>query len=138
MFRSLFDSFFQTWSWSDLGRVLGCSWAPLGRSWVVLGWSLEGLGVSWCGLGRSWGHLGWSWGGLWGVLGCPGRLLGGSWGALGRSKIDQKIDPKPDSKTGRIATEKNGPNTTPVDVSELDQTRRKSDPGSLEIYRNRY
>ena len=55
------------------------------------------------------------------VLGCPGRLLGGSWGALGRSKIDQKIDPKLDSKTGRIATEKNGPNTTPVVVSELEQ-----------------
>ena len=71
------------------------------------------------------------------VLGCPGRLLGGSWGALGRSKIDQKIVPKLDSKTGRIATEKNGPNTTPVDVSELDRTRRESDQVAPEMYRYR-
>ena len=96
------------------------------------------LGAILGGLGAVLGDLGWSWGGLWGVLGCPGRLLGGSWGALGRSKIDQKIDPKLDSKTGRIATEKNGPNTTPVDVSELDRARRKSDPGRLEIYLNRF
>ena len=71
----------KTWSWSDLGR-------------------------SWGGLGRSWGDLGWSWGGLWGVLGRLGAVLGGSWSLLGRPKIDQKIDPKLDSKTGRIATEK--------------------------------
>ena len=67
------------------------------------------------------GDLGAILGRSWVVLECPGRLLGGSWGALGRSKIDPKIDPKIDSKTGRIATEKNGPNTTPVDVSELDR-----------------
>ena len=72
------------------------------------------------------------------VLGCPGRLLGGSWGALGASKIDQKIDPKPDPKTGRIATEKNGPNTTPVDVSELDQGQRKQDAVTPKSYQNRY
>ena len=101
-------------------------------------WSWSDLGRSWDGLGRSRGHLGWSWGGLWGVLGRPGRLLGGSWGALGRSKTDPKIDPKLDSKTNRIATEKNGPNTTPVDVSELDKGRRKPDPGRLEIYLNRF
>ena len=40
------------------------------------------------------------------VLGASWGALGRSWGALGRSKIDQKIDPKLDSKTGRIATEK--------------------------------
>ena len=75
---------------------------------------------------------------LWGVLGRLGAVLGGSWSLLGRSKIDPKIDPKLDPKTGRIATEKNGPNTTPVDVSELDQTRRKTDPARLEIYRYRF
>ena len=56
------------------------------------------------------------------VLGGSRGALGGFWGAPELSKIDQKIDPKLDSKTGRIATEKNGPNTTPVDVSELDRT----------------
>ena len=55
------------------------------------------------GLERSWGG--------------PGR----SWGDLGASKIDLKIDPKIDAKTNRIATEKNGPNTTPVMVSEVQQ-----------------
>ena len=87
---------------------------------------------------RSWGDLGWSWAGLGAVLGRPGRLLCGSWGTLGRSKIDKKIDPKLDAKTGRIATEKNGPNTTPVMVSELDKARRKTDPIRLKIYRNRF
>ena len=71
-------------------------------------------------------------------MGGLGAVLGGSWSLLGRSKIDPKIDPKLDSKTSRIATEKNGPNTTPVMVSELDKARRKSDPISLEIYRNRF
>ncbi len=75
---------------------------------------------SWAALGRSW------------------ALLGRSWAVLGRSKIDQKIDPKLDSKTGRIATEKNGPNTTPVDVSELDQRQRKLDDATQKSYQNRY
>ena len=95
--------------------------SDLGRSWGGLGAILGGLGRSWGDLGailgRSGGVLWWSWA----VLRCPGRLLGGSWGALGASKIDHKIVPKPDSKTGRIATEKNGPNTTPVVVSELER-----------------
>ena len=118
------------------------------RSWVVLGWS----GRSWCDLGVVLGVLGWPWidlGWSWGdlgvilerpgaVLGCPGRLLGGSWGALGRSKIDQKIDPKLDAKTGRIATEKNGPNTTPVVVSEPDTPQRDSDNATQKNYQNRY
>ena len=85
----------------------------LDRSWTLLG----SLGVV---LRGSWG------------------ALGGSWGTLGRSKIDQKIDPKLDSKTGRIATEKNGPNTTPVVVSELDQRQRKSDNVTPKSYQNRY
>ena len=72
------------------------------------------------------------------LLGRLGELLGRPWGPLGRPKIDQKIDPKLDSKTGRIATEKNGPNTTPVDVSELHHPQRKSDNATLEIYQNRY
>ena len=80
----------------DLGAILGGLGAVFGGSWGVLG--------------RSWG-----------VLGRLGAVLGGSWSLLGRSKIDQKIHPKLDSKTGRIATEKNGPNTTPVVVSEVDQ-----------------
>ena len=62
--------------------------------------------------------LGWSWA----ILGRSWAVLGRSWAVLERSKIDQKIDPKLDSKTGRIATEKNGPNATPVVVSELDRT----------------
>ena len=72
-------------------------------------------------MGLSLGRLGVSWGGIWGVLGRLGAPLGGSWGALARPKIDQKIDPKLDAKTGRIATEKNGPNTMPVVVSEPDR-----------------
>ena len=124
----------KTWSWIDLGRSRG----GLGLSWGDLGWSWGGLWGSWGGLGRSWGDLGWSWGGLWEVLGRLGAVLGGSWSPQGRSKIDQKTDPTLDSKTGRIATEKNGPNTTPVVVSELDQTRRESNPIRLEIYLNRY
>ena len=114
------------------------SWGDLKWSWDGLWGVLERLGVVLGCLERSWGDLGWSWGGLWGVLGRPGRLLGGSWGGLGRSKTDPKIDPKLDSKTNRIATEKNGPNTTPVDVSELGNTRRESDLGRLEIYRYRF
>ena len=97
----------------DLGAILGGLGAVFGRSWAVLG----GLGAL---LGRSWGDL------------------GGSWGDFGRSKIDQKIVPKIDPKSSRIATEKNGPNTTPVDVSELDKGRRDTDPGRLEIYRYRF
>ena len=97
----------------DLGAILGGLGAVFGRSWAVLG----GLGAL---LGRSWG------------------ALGGPWGDFGRSKIDQKIVPKIDPKSSRIATEKNGPNTTPVDVSELDKGRRTSDPARLEIYRYRF
>ena len=81
----------------------------------------------------------------WTLLGSLGVVLGGSWGdlggsrgTLGRPKIDPKIDPKLDAKTGRIATEKNGPNTTPVMVSELDRGRPASNPIRLEIYRNRF
>ena len=79
----------------DLEAILGGLGAVFGRSWAVLG-GLRAL------LRRSWG------------------VLGGSWGDFGRSKIDQKIVPKVDPKSSRIATEKNGPNTTPVDVSELE------------------
>ena len=92
---------------------------------------LGDLGAILGGLGGSWGGLGVPWE-------APGGLLGGSWGALGASKIDQKIVPKPDSKTGRIATENNGPNTTPVDVSELEQGQRKLDPGTQKSYQNRF
>ena len=114
----LFDSFFDTFF--DENFVLERSWAVLGWSWAIFG------------------DLGWSWGGLWGVLGRLGAVLGGSWGLLGRSKIDQKIDPKIDPKSSRIATEKNGPNTTPVDVSELDRGRRKPDESTQKSYQNRY
>ena len=72
------------------------------------------------------------------LLGRLGELLGRPWGPLGRPKIDQKIDPKLDSKTGRIATEKNGPNTTPVMVSELDKARRKLDAITQKSYQTRY
>ena len=72
------------------------------------------------------------------VLGASWGALGRSWGALGRSKIDQKIDPKLDSKTGRIATEKNGSGATPVDVSELEQRQRESDAATRKSYQNRF
>ena len=78
----------------DLRAVLGALGAVCGRSWALLG----GLGAL---LGRSWG------------------ALGGSWGDFGRSKIDPKIVPKLDRKTGRIATEKNRSGATPVDVQSL-------------------
>ena len=68
----------------------------------------------------SWAVWGGSLGHFWALLGSLGRLRGVAWGTLGRSKIDQKRDPKLDPKTDRIATEKNGPNATPVVVSELD------------------
>ena len=97
----------------DLGAILGGLGAVFGRSWAVLG----GLGAL---LGRSWG------------------ALGGSWGDFGSSKIDPKVDPKLDSKTGRIATEKNGPNTTPVDVSELERCQRELDDITPKSYQNRY
>ena len=96
-----------------------------------LGAILGGLGVV---FGTSWGVLGRSWG----VLGRLGAVLGGSWGLLGRSKIDPKLDPKLDSKTGRIATEKNGPNITPVMVSELEQAQRDADAISPKSYQNRF
>ena len=80
---------------------------------MLLGTILDPLGSSWGGLGTSWGGLGalldppgQSWEAPGVVLGASWGALGRSWGALGRSKIDRKIDPKLDSKTGRIATEK--------------------------------
>ena len=86
---------------------LGLSWGALrvvlDRSWTLLG----SLGVV---LGGSWG------------------TLGGSWGTLGRSKIDQKTDPKIDPKSSRIATEINRSGATPVDVSEVEESRREPDP----------
>ena len=97
----------------DLGAILGGLGAVFGRSWGVLGWS-------------------------WEVLGRLGAVLGGSWSLLGRSKIDPKSDPKLESKTGRIATEKNGPNTTPVDVSEVETRQRELDEITRKNYQNRY
>ena len=97
----------------DLGAILGGLGAVFGRSWAVLG----GLGAL---LGRSWG------------------ALGGPWGDFGRSKIDQKIVPKIDPKSSRIATEKNGPNTTPVDVSELERPQQELDHTTRKSYQNRY
>ena len=114
-------------SWGGLEAILG----PPGPLLAPLG---AALGPSWAALGASWELLGRSWA----VLGCPRRLLGGSWGTLGRSKIDQKIDPKLDSKTGRIATEKNGPNITPADVSEVDRDQREPDEITRKSYQNRY
>ena len=99
---------------------------------------MGGLGVVLGDLGAILGGLGAVLDSLWGVLGRLGAVLGGSWSLLGRSKIDQKIDPKLDSKTGRIATEKNGPNTTPVVVSELERTQRNLDEVTRKSYQNRY
>ena len=99
---------------------------------------MGGLGAVLDDLGAILGGLGAVLDSLWGVLGRLGAVLGGSWSLLGRSKIDPKIVPKLDSKTGRIATEKNGPNTTPVDVSELDQRQRTLDDLTRKSYQNRY
>ena len=102
---------------------------------MVLGWPLEAPGALWASPGASWDAPGAPWGApwaslgaSWGTLGSPeasGDAPGAPWGApcaaSGRSKIDQKFDPKLDSKIGRIATEKNCPNTTPVMVSEVEQ-----------------
>ena len=97
----------------DLEVVLGGLGAVFGRSWEVLG----GLGAL---LGRSWG------------------ALGGSWGDFGRSKIDQKIVPKIDPKSSRIATEKKRSGATPVVVSELDRGQRKLDAATPKSYQNRF
>ena len=110
-----------------LGAILGGLGAILGHLGVVLG----DLGAVLGALGAILGDLG----ALLGGLGAP---LGRSWAVLGRSKIDQKTDPKLDSKTGRIATEKNGPNTTPVVVSELDRAQRKPDAITQKSYQNRF
>ena len=101
-------------------------------------WSWSNLERSWGGLGKLLGHFGRLRGRPGMLLGRLGELRGHPWGPLGRPKIDQKIDPKLDSKTGRIATEKNGPNTTPVMVSELDQGQRTLDPITQKSYQNRY
>ena len=114
--------------------VLGCSWGTLGVSWGVLGRLGELLGHPWEAPGALWEHPGVSWD-------APGAPWGAPWASLGSPGATQnrsKNDPKLDSKTVRIATEKNGPNTTPVMVSELDKGRREPDPGRLEIYLNRY
>ena len=139
LFRILFDTFFvpfsiKIWSWGSLGVL----WRGLGAILGGLGTVLGGLGAILNDLGAILGGLGPIWGALGGPLGGLGAVLGRSCAVLGRSKSDQKIDPKLDPKTSRIATEKNSPNTTPVDVSELDTPRRKSDPGRLEIYRYRF
>ena len=109
-----------------------------------LGPVLGDLGAVWGGLGAVLGDLGAIFGlgafldSLWAVLGRLGAVMGGSWGFQGRSKIDQTIDPKLDSKTGRIATGKNGPNSTPVDFSELEKTQRNLDNATPKNYQNRY
>ena len=114
-------------SWGGLEAILG----PPGPLLAPLG---AALGPSWAALGASWELLGRSWA----VLGCPRRLLGGSWGTLGRSKNDQKIDPKIDPKSSRIATEKKRSGATPVDVSELDRTQTLLDEATRKSYQNRY
>ena len=99
---------------------------------------MKRLGAVLGGLGAILGDLGALLGGLGPILGDLEALLGGLGAALERPKIDQKIDPKLDPKTGRIATEKNGPNTTLVMVSELEQAQRNSDDVARKNYQNRY
>ena len=98
---------------------MGGSWGlpgqPKGWSWSLLGALGRLLGRSWILLGRSWADLSRSW-----------VVLGGSWGLSGRPKIDHKIDPKLDSKTGRIATGKHRSKTTPVNISVLSEAHWKS------------
>ena len=78
---------------------LGWSW---GRLWKVLG----RLGAILGGLGEVFGRSGAVLGGLRALLGRSWGALGGPWGDFGRSNIDQKIIPKIDPKSSRIATEK--------------------------------
>ena len=120
--------------WSLLGRLLGAKLAPKSDKKSTKNRHVP-PGRSWGGLGRSWDDLGWSWG--WSLGGLE-EVLGGSWAVPARAKIDQKIDPKLDSKTGRIATEKNRSGATPVVVSAIDKAHRDPDPARLEIYLNRY
>ena len=121
-----------------LGAALGVSGELLGSSWGRLGVSWGALAALWGALGASWDGLGPSWVGLGVVLDPLGRSRGAPGGLLGRSKIDQKIDPKPDPKSGRIATAKNGSNATPVVVSELDRTQPSSSWVVQKIYQFRY
>ena len=113
------------------GELLGPSWGHFGVSWGALAALWGALGASWDGLGPSWVGLGV-------VLDPLGRSREAPGGLLGRSKIDQKIDPKPDPKSGRIATAKNGSNATPVVVSELDQAQPDPRWASQKNYQNRY
>ena len=88
-----------------------------------------------------WDRLGVVLGALGAILRGLGALLGGLGALLGPPGATQNRA-KNQSETGFEKKPnrdgKNGPNTTPVDVSELVQTRRHSDPGRLEIYRYRY
>ena len=96
----------------DLGAILGGLGAVFGRPWGVLGCS-------------------------WGVLEHLGAALGSSWGPLGRSKIDQKSDPKIDPKSSRIRIGPKRSGATPVDVSEVDQPQRNSLAITKKNYLNR-
>ena len=104
-----------------LGVLLGASWGGLGASWGLLGPLGRVLGPLRALLGCSWGLLGASWG----LLGGSWSPLGRSWGLLGRSKIDQKIDPKIDSKSSRIRMGPFFTGSTKIGVSELDRTQRR-------------
>ena len=72
---------------------LGVSWGAPAALWGALGTSWDGLGPSWVGDRRSWGGLD-----------LLGRSQENHGGPLGRSQMDQKLDPKTDPKSGRIAT----------------------------------
>ena len=98
----------------------------MGGLWAVLG-----------DLGSILGGIGAFLDSLWAVLGRLGAGMSGSWSLQGRSKIDQKIDPKLDSNTGRIATEKNGSGATPADVSAFYGRYRNPDVVTQKSYQNR-
>ena len=118
----------------SLGEPLGGLEAVLGALGAILG----DLGAILGDLGAVLGGLGPILGALGVLLGGLGTLLGRSWEVLGRSRIDQKIDPKLVSKTVEVATEKNGPNATPVVVSEVSAPHRESHWGTPENYQTRY
>ena len=75
--------------WEGFGRLLGLSWAQLGRSWGAFGLSWVPLrwlwGTFWVLLGCSWSHLGSHrclCARFWGVLGASWLGFGELWGSF--------------------------------------------------------
>ena len=94
----------------EMHPVFGCSWDFCGALGLV-------LGVSWDLFGPSWVNLGASWAALEAILGPFGPLLE----RLGATKSIKKSIRKLIRNQVGSRHAKNGSNTTPADVSELDK-----------------